>query len=248
MVTHANFVSKIVALKEVKLQNPTIFLGFPENSTVGLTTLKYVIETLNMHQFAHLSSPYVPPATVFVAGKLRHPFRFYSDDAGKFCIIQSDIPIDQDGYYEMSSVIVDWIQGISPKMVVNVDGIASTQISRSPRTFGLGDKASLALLKKNNIPLADSALITGLGGSILSECVVRKIPLMSLLTVTVPDLPDPTGVLSTIEIINTLFGAGIKTDPLKEAATRFHEEMRKILSDYVKVKSSKDKQLDSMYG
>ncbi len=246
MPVHSSMTSSMVILKDVKLKAPLVLMSFLDNSAIGVMTLKYVIENLKMSQFAHISSPYVPPVTVFVAGKLRHPFRLYSDAEGKYCIVISDIPVDPDGYYEISNVISDWLKLINPKIVVNIDGFPVDSISDGQRIFGVGDKNAITLLQQNKVPLAQSALITGMGGAILNESILRKLPLMSLLAVTVEGIPDPAAVLSAVETLNTLFGMKIETGPLKETTSKYHEEMKRIMDDYAKMQSG-EKKSDTMY-
>ena len=219
-----------------------------DNSAVGVMTLKYIIENLDLHEFARISSPYVPPVTVFAAGKLRHPFRLYANNSGTIVCILSDIPVDPDGYYEVTSTLLDWITSVNPKVVVNLDGVASKEVPEGPRTFAVGDKENLALLAKKKIPLAGSALITGLGGSIISESIVRQVPVMSFLTVTMEDVPDPDAVISNIDALNSLFSLDIKKEPLLDAAKKYHEELTKIMEEYNKVKSPGGKTPESMYG
>ena len=102
------------------------------------------------------------------------------------------------------------------------------------------------MLQQNKIPLAQSALITGMGGAILNESILRKLPLMSLLAVTVEGIPDPEAVLSAVESLNTLFGMNIETGPLKETTSKYHEEMKRIMDDYAKMQSG-EKKSDTMY-
>ena len=89
-------------------------------------------------------------------------------------------------------------------------------------------------------------LITGMGGAILNESILRKLPLMSLLAVTVEGIPDPAAVLSAVENLNTLFGMKIETEPLKETTSKYHEEMKRIMDDYAKMQSG-EKKSDTMY-
>ena len=246
MPVHSSMTSSMVILKDVKLKQPLVLMSFLDNSAIGVMTLKYIIENLKMSQFAHVSSPYVPPVTVFVAGKLRHPFRLYSDAEGKYCIVISDIPVDPEGYYEISNVISDWLRQVNPRMVVNIDGFPVESIGNGQRVFGVGDKNAISMLQQNKIPLAQSALITGMGGAILNESILRKLPLMSLLAVTVEGIPDPAAVLSAVENLYTLFGMNIETGPLKETTSKYHEEMKRIMDDYAKMQSG-EKKSDTMY-
>ena len=248
MPSHPNFVSKIIKNRDAKISNPVVLVGFPDNCPVGVTTSKYVIENLKLHQFAHLSSPFVPPAAVFIAGRLRHPFRLYSSDSGNLVVITCDIPVDPDGYYELSAAIADWLQSVNAKVVVNLDGVAVKDTPEGPRTFAVGDEAYIESIKKSQIPLAGSAMITGMGGSVLSECIIRGFPLMSLLTIMVDNTPDPDAVLSAVSALNTLFSLQIGTEPLVELTKKYHAEMTKIMSEYDKLKTSKQGSQEPMYG
>ena len=248
MVTHESFVSKVINYKNVEFSRPYVFVSFMDNSAVGVMTLKYIIENLDLHEFARISSPFIPPVTVFAAGKLRHPFRLYANNSGNIVCILSDIPVDPDGYYEVTSTLLDWITSVNPKVVVNLDGVASKEVPVGPRTFAVGDKENLALLAKKKIPLAGSALITGFGGSIISESIVRQVPVMSFLTVTMEEVPDPDAVISNIDALNSLFSLDIKKEPLLDAAKKYHEELTKIMEEYNKVKSPGGKTPETMYG
>lgn len=247
MPIHPGFISKIFKTRDVNLNSPIVLVSFPDNCPVGVTATKYVIENLRLHQFAHLTSPYVPPATVFIAGRLRHPFRFYSTDDGSLATITCDIPVDPDGYYELASVVVDWLQMINAKVVVNLDGVSVKDTPTGPRTFGVGDEQYVEKIKNSKIPIAGSAMITGLGGSVLSECIIRQVPLLSLLTITVNSLPDPDAVLSTVKALNNLFSIGIGVDPLVDLTKKYHNEMTKIMSEYGKMKAGKSSSSESMY-
>ncbi len=246
MSTRSGMSSSLVFLKDVKPVKPIVLLSFLDNSAIGVMTLKYIIENMKMSQFAHVSSPFIPPVTVFVAGKLRHPFRFYTDPQSKYCVILSDIPVDPDGYYEISNVIADWLKQIDPQFVVNIDGFPVEKIIDGQRIFGVGDKNAINILRNNKIPLAQSALITGMGGAIMNECILRSLPLMSLLAVTMEDIPDPGAVLATVDALNSIFGMKVETAPLKETTSKYHEEMKRIIQDYSRLQSG-DKRPDSMY-
>ena len=66
MPVHSSMTSSMVILKDVKLKQPLVLMSFLDNSAIGVMTLKYIIENLKMSQFAHVSSPYVPPVTVLL--------------------------------------------------------------------------------------------------------------------------------------------------------------------------------------
>ncbi|EQD48085.1 hypothetical protein B2A_08139, partial [mine drainage metagenome] len=63
---------------------------------------------------------------------------------------------------------------------------------------------------------------------------------------TMEDIPDPGAVLATVDALNSIFNMKVETAPLKETASKYHEEMKRIIQDYSKFQSG-DRRPDSMY-
>ena len=70
--------AEIFEIKEKKLKSPIIFAGFVGAGLVGPVAINHIIEKLEMSEIAVMRSKYLPPSTVFMNGRLRHPFRFYA--------------------------------------------------------------------------------------------------------------------------------------------------------------------------
>ena len=82
-----------------KLKNPIIFAGFVGAGLVGTISVDYIINKLDMKEIGFLRSKHLPPSTVFMQGRLRHPFRLYANDDGNICAIICEIIINREGLY-----------------------------------------------------------------------------------------------------------------------------------------------------
>jgi len=115
--------AQVVEIDKYQAKNPLVILGFVEMTTLGLLTTSYIIEQKGLHQVAQVKSIHIPPVAVFIGGKLRSPFRIYIDKEGKLVVITCDVPVDDEGLYEISSVLLKWLESISPREIVIIDGI-----------------------------------------------------------------------------------------------------------------------------
>ena len=92
------------------LKNPTIFVGFVGAGLVGTIATDHMINELNMKEVGFLRSKHLPPSTVFMQGRLRHPFRIYSNEDGSICVIICEIIISKDGIYNIAMAILEWAE------------------------------------------------------------------------------------------------------------------------------------------
>jgi uncharacterized protein len=220
---------------KTKFDEPLVFGGFVGPGLVGPVTAGYMIEKLNLHEIAHVRSQHIPPVAVFIGGKLRHPFRIYCDALGKLIVIVSEMPVDTQGLYEVSSVLIDWFQKIRVKEVVLLEGLGVNDIPEEREAVFVANEEKAGYLISKGIKPLESALISGVGGSILNQCLSRKIPGLSLMTLTSVDLPDPGAALTIINSVNAIYNLGIPTDELEEISKRLNEQLGKLAEQYKKL-------------
>ena len=72
--------AEVFEIKHSKLNNPIIFAGFVGAGLVGTLSVNQIIEKLEMKEIGYMRSKHLPPSTVFIRGRLRHPFRFYANN------------------------------------------------------------------------------------------------------------------------------------------------------------------------
>ena len=77
-------IAKVIQKKK-RLDSPILIAGFPGPGLVGLISTSYIINRLHMEQIACVESEYIGPGVIYAEGKLRHPFRLYSNEEGSVC-------------------------------------------------------------------------------------------------------------------------------------------------------------------
>ena len=102
--------AEIYEIGKNKLKNPTIFVGFVGAGLAGTIAIDHMINELDMKEIGFLRSKHLPPSTVFMQGRLRHPFRIYSNNDGSICAIICEIIISKDGIYNIAMAILDWAE------------------------------------------------------------------------------------------------------------------------------------------
>ena len=119
--------AEVFPIKKMELKNPIIFAGFVGAGLVGPLSINHIITELKMTEIAVMRSKYLPPSTVFMRGRLRHPFRFYANPEGTICAIICEITLRMEGLYTLVSSILDWAENNGSKEIVILDGVASTE-------------------------------------------------------------------------------------------------------------------------
>lgn len=238
----------IVEFEKIKYDQPVVFGGFLGPGLIGPVAAGYIIEKLNMHEIAHVKSQHIPPVAVYIGAKLRHPFRIYSDSSGKIVVMLCEMPIDLKGLYEISSALLDWFERIKAKEVVILEGLGVEGVPQEREAVFVADERKSEFLKSKGISPMESALISGVGGSILNQCLTRRVTGLSLLTPVSVQLPDPGAALTIINAVNAIYGLKIATDELEQSAQRLNEQLRKLAEQYSKVSETVQDRDKRLYG
>jgi uncharacterized protein len=240
----------IIGQENLKVSSPIVILGFIEDTSLGLLTSSYIIEQEELHQVAIVKSVHIPPVTVFVGQKMRPPFRIYSNKDGSLIVITCEVPIDYEGLYEISRVLVKWLEKIKPREMVVIDGIPVKGIIDTRDVYVATEASNLNKFSSLGVQIANSAIISGIGGAVLNESIGKNISAVSLMTPTSTDIPDPEAVLSIITILNKVYNLSIKIDVLEDSVKKLHEQMNKIMDQYNEIQKNKSQKQSeqSMFG
>jgi uncharacterized protein len=242
------FETSVVELLKVNLREPLVFGGFVGPGLVGLVSAGYIIEKLNLHEIADVRSQHIPPVAVFVGGKLRHPFRIYSNSDGRIVVMLCEMPIDLEGLYEISNVLLDWVERIKAKEIVILDGIGVQGIPEERTPYFVADEKRRSELENKGLSVMRSALISGMGGSLLNQCLTRKINGVSLLTEASIDIPDPGASLTLVNAINSAYGLGIETAELQASVERLNKELSALADQFEKIQQQGGRADKQLYG
>src|ERR671910_2206774 len=122
-----------VTQKRKSLDSPILIAGFPGPGLVGSISTSYIINRLRMQQIACVESEFIVPGVIYTEGKLRHPFRLYSNKEGNICVVVCEAPIMVEGMYSVLDTFVKWALNNKVNEVMVLDGIAVEGLPDSKR-------------------------------------------------------------------------------------------------------------------
>lgn len=217
-------------IAKTNFRSPIIFAGFVGPGLAGPLSIGYMIERMGMSEIGYLRSSHLPPSTVFLQGRLRHPFRFYSNSDGTICAVICEIPLRLEGLYNIASCILDWAESKGTRELVILDGVASEE--HDEKTFCAAEEDLCRIMSDKGISMISQGFITGMPGSILNECLVRKIRAITLLVKASNSRPDPLAAATLLEAVNRVYGTDIDTSDLRKERERIGQEFKEMSQKY----------------
>ncbi len=210
----------------LKSKNPLVIAGFPGIGLVGNIACQHIIEELEMRYTGSIDSRYFPPLAVLFNGIITMPVRIYEAAKKDIIIVISDIPIHPTASYDISKALVDWMQAIKAKNILSIAGIATATGER--RVFGGATNSGMLEKIKDKTEIFQVGTISGISGSIMTECFLRNMPAVSLLGETPGPNPDPRAAVEVINVINKIFDLSINTEKLLSQAEQIELELSKL--------------------
>ena len=244
---------KVVQAKK-KLNSPIFIAGFPGGGLVGSISTSYIINKLHMNQIACVESEFIVPGVIYAEGKLRHPFRLYSNEIGDICVLVCEAPVMIQGMYSVLDTVMKWALNNKVKEVMVLDlGIEGLPDSkRTPIILSSdGTEADAAnLIHDDDIDVKNkeekvvdnggsvyptTAFIGGLSGGILASCLSNGIASKAILIYAARGIPDPDGAAILIESLGKIANnesLKIDTQELREQGASLKTRMEKIIQSY----------------
>jgi len=226
--------NEVYEIKKTVLKSPIIFAGFVGAGLVGPLSVGYVIDKLKMEEIGYLRSRHLPPSTVFMQGRLRHPFRFYANNDGTICAIICEITLQMQGLYDIISTILDWAEEKGSHEIVILDGVASA--THDDKAFCAAEDDLCRVMENNNIKMIPQGFITGVAGGILNECLVRKIQGVTLLVKASDKRPDPLAAATLVDAVNRAYHMNIDTTELRKKKKRIGADFQELSDKYTEHK------------
>lgn len=221
-------------------------LGFPGSGLVGSIAVQYLVDNAGFEYIGSITSKYFPPIVMMMDGLVNAPVRIYEKDS--FIAFVSDIPIHPSICYELSNEMVGWLKGYNINEIDVIAGIVTNTLEK--RVFGIATEQSMLDKIKDSTEILSMGSISGLPGSILSECNVEGIPSLGFLGETV-NTPDPRSAVSVLEVLNGIYNLGVDVQPLMEQAEEIEATMQKMSEQVQKTESEQQvpkKENLPMYG
>ena len=221
---------QVYEIKKTVLKSPVIFAGFVGAGLVGPLAVGYMIDKLKMKEIGYIRSRHLPPSTVFMQGRLRHPFRLHSNKDGTIFGIICEITLRMEGLHDIISTILDWAEKKGSHEIVILDGVASA--SHDNKAFCAAEEDLCRVMEDNDISMIPQGFITGVAGGLLNECLVRKIQGVTLLVKANDKGPDPLAAATLVEAVNRAYGMNIDTASLRKEKNRIGADFKELSDKY----------------
>jgi uncharacterized protein len=222
----------------------TVLIGFPGSGLVGSIALQYLVDQLEYPQIGSVTSKYFPPLAMMTKGVINVPVRFY--EKNDIAVVVGDIPIHPMICYEVATGLLDWFAKFKPEEVLTIAGIVTNEPEK--RVFGVATNADALQRIQDHSMILPIGSISGIAGSILTECKIRDIPGLGLLGETVNN-PDPRSSAATIQVLNKLYDLNLDVAPLMEQAEEIEAAMHRIAEEVQTTETTQKKEQQlPMYG
>ncbi len=233
--------AEVFEIKKVELKSPIIFAGFVGAGLVGPIAIGHMIEKLEMKEIGYMRSKHLPPSTVFMKGRLRHPFRFYANKEGTVCAVICEITLRIEGVYTIVGAILDWAKEKGSNEIIILEGVASNE--HDQKAYCAAEEDLCRVMADKDINIIPHGFITGIPGGILNECLIREIQGVALLVKANKLLPDPEAAATLIEAVNRMYEMQIDVSDLKKEKEKIGADLEELSQKYVQDR----KQFSGMY-
>jgi len=224
---------EVYEIKKTVLKSPIVFAGFVGAGLVGPLSVGHIIDKLKMEEIGYLRSRHLPPSTVFIQGRLRHPFRLYSNNDGTICAVICEITLPF-GLHDIVSTILNWAEKNGSHEIVILDGVAAT--THDNKAFCAAEEDLCRVMEGNDIKMIPQGFITGVAGGLLNECLVRKIQGVTLLVKANDKGPDPLAAATLVKAVNRVYDMNIDTSSLRKEKKRIDADFKELSDKYTEHK------------
>jgi uncharacterized protein len=177
-----------------------------------------------------MRSKYLPPSTVFIQGRLRHPFRFYSNKEGTICAIICEITLRMEGLYTLVAAILDWAEQKGSHEIVILDGVASD--GHDEKAYCAAEEDLCRIMQDKGINMIPQGFITGIPGGILNECILRDIQGVSFLVKADDKQPDPLAAATLVDAVNRAYDTKIDVTDLRKQKEKLGADFKELSEKY----------------
>jgi uncharacterized protein len=226
--------NEVYEIKKTVLKSPIIFAGFVGAGLVGPLSVGHMIEKLQMEEIGYLRSTHLPPSTVFMQGRLRHPFRLYANKEGTICTIICEVTLRMEGLYDIISTILEWAEKNNSHEIVILDGVASK--THDGKAFCAAEEDLCRVMESNDISMIPQGFITGVAGGLLNECLMRKIQGVALLVKANDKGADPLAAATLLDAVNRAYSMNISTSDLRKKKKRIGADFKELSDKYTEHK------------
>jgi uncharacterized protein len=224
---------RITVLRDdVSLDEPTLVEGLPGVGLVGKLATDHLSEAFDMVHYANVGCEGLPPVATYATGDrdLATPVRLYADPDRDLLALRSDVPVSPAAALEFAACLDEWSVDaeVTP---IYLSGIGREREEEStPALYGVGTGGAGDDLDAAGIdPPAESGLVSGPTGALLSHAVRTDAAATCLVVEASQRFPDPRAAARLLEDgVGPLLGVEIPVARLVEHATEIRQAKRRL--------------------
>ena len=216
------------------LRNPILIAAWPGMGMLARMSADYLIQQLDVKQFAEIRSPSNDIYFKDGIGKLsqyRHRFYYWPGEQGDLIVCSGEIqPQSLGAIQQLANQVLDVAEEFGAKRVYTFAAVPNPRDVK-PRVFGVVNKPELReFLKENDVKLVGGdGRITGLNGLLIGIAQQREIDGICLLCeIRYLDIPQPRSVQTVLNTLTKILGIKIELSELEHQAKEMEEKIEKI--------------------
>lgn len=216
---------------DLTLSSPSLVEGMPGAGLVGKIATDHLVDVFEMDHVANVHCDSLPPVALYSDENpnLKTPVRLFADAERDLLALRSDVPVSTGAAVEFSDCLStfydDW--DVTP---LYISGLPAEKDDAPPTLHGVASGEGAALLADAGIDVpAETGLISGPTGALLSDAVERGVTAVGLIVETDPQFPDPEAAQVLIrDGIEPLTGLSVPTDELVERAEEIRDAKERL--------------------
>ncbi len=191
-----------------------MFCGLPDSGLVGKIAIDQMLDSTKPKLVADIYSPHLPPQVLIrnrgVIELIGHHL-YLSQKQRMFMYTGDSQPLDSDGAYALSRMVVDLARKLGvTELVVLAAMIKGSAIER-PEVFVSATSEDLAKEYASlGAKVTSIGTVTWMHGLILGEAFKRGVRCVCLSGETQGELPDPKAAEAVVKIVEKRFGLRVK--------------------------------------
>ncbi len=214
----------------------TLILALPDVGLVGAITGLHLIRELNLRDIVGIDSYHgMPPVTVIIDGKPKHPVRIYVNDTGSLGVLLTDVPFSPAAIVAFSIAVVKFARSRGVRRIISVTGLGNPMRFQmdKPNLYVLGSSPELQsevqrLTGARTIP---GGILVGPYSIVLKESMRRGLDNVVLLADAFIDIPDAEAAIVTVEALSKILGISIDTKKLEEEADKIKLRLKELMRE-----------------
>ncbi len=225
-----------------KLKNPVLIEGLPGVGNIGRVAVGYMIEELGAKKFAQLYSKHFFPFVMLHENYQIHLLKneFYYWKAKKpgqrdlILIIGDCQSMSTQGHYEVTEVILDFVEKFGVKEMFTIGGLATGEIEDKPKVLGaVSHKELVKKYAKSGIDFSAGervGYIVGASGLFLGLGKERGMKGVCMLGETsgFPIVTDPKAADAVLEILTKILKIKIDTTNIDKRVAEMEKFIKKV--------------------